>query len=186
MTLENWIREADDQTRHERLARANEVSKLFPETEMGRLFSGGEQTYRAFVEAQLTYISGLYLSTILMALAALERHFAGAFYASGLEAAKRMSFENLSERGQETGLFSADHADDFEKFRVIRNSYAHFREPAHELSSIQRMIREDADFDTILRGDAWDALQIMARYFNEYPYPWLRDEPQVLEAEKEN
>ena len=85
-----------------------------------------------------------------------------------------MSFESLLKKGQKTGLFCDDHAEDFEKFRLIRNSYAHFREPLHELSSFKRTMQEEADFETILHNDALDALRVMGRYFDEYPYPGVR------------
>jgi hypothetical protein len=85
-----------------------------------------------------------------------------------------MSFASLLKWNQKTGLFGDDHAEDFEKFRLIRNSYAHFPEPLHELSSLKHTMQEEADFETILHNDALAALRVMGRYFDEYPYPGVR------------
>src|SRR6516165_7863901 len=92
--LVEWLECEDAKSRPFRVIRAQEMMAACPIDEAGVMTHGGEETMTAFVEARLAYVNGLYLCTILSALAALERHFTGKLYAAGTEAAKRMSFEN--------------------------------------------------------------------------------------------
>jgi hypothetical protein len=130
---ERWLHEDDCNSRPFRAARAREAIELFPLPEGGLITFGGSETMTALVEARLAYVNGLYFCTILSALAVLERHLAGMLYAKGLESAKRMNFEDLLKRAKKEGLLKPEDESDFDKFRHLRNAYAHFREPSHEL-----------------------------------------------------
>ena len=91
--LEEWLREDDAKSRPFRAQRAREMMAACPIDEAGVMVSGGEDTMTAFVEARLAYVNGLYLCTVLSALAVLERHFTARLYGAGLESAKRIRVE---------------------------------------------------------------------------------------------
>src|SRR5262245_6462738 len=103
VNLEEWFREDDAKSRPFRAERAREMMATCPIDEAGVTTSGGEDTMTTFLEARLAYVNGLYLCTVLSALAALERHFTARAYAAGVDAAKRMSFENVLKRALQDG-----------------------------------------------------------------------------------
>ena len=51
-------------------------------------------------------------------------------------------FEDLLKRAKKDGLLKPEEESDFDEFRHLRNAYAHFREPSHELSSLRRSLSE--------------------------------------------
>ena len=114
------------------------------------------------------------LKSVLSALAVLEHHFAGILYATGLESAKRMNFEDLLKRAIKDGLLKPEEESDFDEFRHLRNAYAHFREPSHALSSLRRSIKHDQPFDDLLQRDAQTALALLGRHFGQTPFPEVR------------
>ena len=171
---ERWLEEDDCKSRRFRAARVREAIKLLPIPEDGQIMFGGLETMTALVEARLAYVSGLYFCTILSAVAVLERHFAGILYAKGLESAKRMSFDDLLKRAKKDGILKPDEEPDFDQFRHLRNAYAHFREPSHELSSLRRSIKYDRPFDDLLKQDAQTALGLLGRHFGQRPFPEAR------------
>jgi hypothetical protein len=171
MNEEQWLQQDDRKSRPFRAARVREAIQLFPIPEGGLITFGGSETMTALVEARLAYVNGLYLCTVLSALAVLERHIAGLLYAAGLESAKRMSFEDLLKRAKKDGVLKPEEESDFDQFRHLRNAYAHFREPLHELSSLRRSIKDDLAFEDLLRRDAQMALRLLGRHFGQSPYP---------------
>ena len=174
MNEEQWLQKDDRKSRPFRAVRVRESIELFPIPEGGLITFGGSETMTALVEARLAYVNGLYLCTVLSARAVLERHIAGLLYAAGLESAKRMSFEDLLKRAKKDGILKPEEESDFDEFRHLRNGYAHFREPSHELSSLRRSIKNDQPFDDLLQRDAQTALALLGRHFGQTPFPELR------------
>ena len=171
---EQWLQEDDCKSRPFRAVRVREAIELFPIPEGGLITFGGFETMTALVEARLAYVNGLYFCTILSALAVLEHHFAGILYATGLELAKRMNFEDLLKRAKKDGLLKPEEESDFDEFRHLRNAYAHFREPSHELFSLRRSIKHDQPFDDLLQRDAQTALALLGRHFGQTPFSEVR------------
>lgn len=171
VNAEKWLQEDDKQSRASRAERLRQLHELFPVTEAGLMTFGGIETMTAITEARLAYLNGLYFCTVLAALAVLERHFAGILYTKGLEAAKRMSFDDLLKRAEKESLIGPDDRPDFNQFRHLRNAYAHFREPSHDLSSLRRSIKADLPFDDLLVRDAQTALGLLGRHFIRSPFP---------------
>jgi hypothetical protein len=164
--LEKWLRADDAKSRPFRAERAREMMAACPIDEAGVMVSGGDETMTAFFEARLAYVNGLYLCTVLSALAVLERHFTARLYAAGLESAKRMSFDNVLRHALQAGGLTAQQAADFDELRLLRNAYAHFREPGH---SAQRALREGVPMGDLLKQDALKALEILGREFGRGP-----------------
>ena len=164
--LEEWLREDDAKSRPFRAQRAREMMAACPIDEAGVMVSGGEDTMTAFVEARLAYVNGLYLCTVLSALAVLERHFTARLYGAGLESAKRMSFEDVLKRGLKDGMLTPEQEADFRELRLLRNSYAHLQEPGH---SAERSPREGVPMADLLKQDALKALEILGREFGHGP-----------------
>jgi hypothetical protein len=164
--LEEWLRGDDAKSRPFRAQRAREMMAACPIDEAGVVTSGGEDTMTAFFEARLAYVNGLYLCTVLSTLAVLERHLAAILYGAGLESAKRMSFEDVLKRGLKDGMLTPEQEADFSELRLLRNSYAHFREPGH---SAERSLREGVPMADLLKQDALKALEILGREFGHGP-----------------
>jgi hypothetical protein len=164
--LEEWLRVDDAKSRPFRAQRAREMMAACPIDEAGVATHGGEDSMTAFFEARLAYVNGLYLCTVLSALAVLERHFTARLYAAGLESAKRMSFDNVVKRALEDGTLTEQQAADFSELRLLRNAYAHFREPFH---SAERALREGVPMGDLLKKDALKALGILGREFGHGP-----------------
>jgi HEPN domain-containing protein len=171
---EQWLQEDDCKSRRFRAVRVREAIELFPIPERGLITFGGSETMTALVEARLAYVNGLYFCTILSALTVMEHHLGGMLYAKGVESAKRMNFEDLLKRAKKDGLLKPEEESDFDEFRHLRNAYAHFREPSHELSSLRRSIKHDQPFDDLLQRDAQTALALLGRHFGQTPFPEVR------------
>ena len=137
---------------------------LFPLSKDGFLLRGGEETMSAFVEVRLAYVNGLFLATVLTAIALIERQIAGLLYRAGLEAAKRMSLEDLLKRAEQNGWLRAISRDEMDRFREVRNSYAHFREPGHGTSGMCLALNADTTIDAVMREDARIALKILGLF----------------------
>jgi len=85
-----------------------------------------------------------------------------------------MNFDDLLNRAEKAGILTSAEGSDFDGFRLLRNAYAHFREPVHEFSGLRRSIRHDQPFDELLRQDAKKALSLLGRYFGRSPFPAVR------------
>jgi hypothetical protein len=175
-----WLRGEDSRTLNERADRAEDVARLFPMTGEGMITFGGLETGVALIECRLTYVSGLYLSTVLTALTVLERHFAGVLYAKGIEKAKRMAVEDLFKRAERERLLTGEEAAEFDQFRLLRNAYAHFRDPSHELSGLRRSMTEGLPLDELLHRDARAALKMLGSHFGRQPFPEVRLYPDLM------
>ena len=169
-----WLREEDRKTLDERAARAEEAVRLFPLSEQGMITFGGLETGIALTECRLAYVSGLYLSTVLTALTVLERHFAGILYLKGVEKAKRMAVEDLFKRAEKESLLTGEEASEFDRFRQLRNAYAHFRDPSHELSGLRRSMKQGLPLDEVLKQDAGASLKMLGDHFGRQPFPQIR------------
>ena len=94
--IEQWLREDDAKSRPFRAQRAREMMAACPIDEAGVMVSGGEDTMTAFVEARLAYVNGLYLCTVLSALAVLETPFHSAPLRRGLGIRKANEFRQCA------------------------------------------------------------------------------------------
>lgn len=159
-----FLTQDDAASRRHRAERACEMMALLPVSEDGFLLRGGEETVRALVEVRLTYVNGLFLATVLTAIALIERQIAGLLYGAGLESAKRMSLEDLLKRAERNGWLRTIGRDEMDRFREVRNSYAHFREPGHGTSGMRRALNADKTVDVLIREDARIALKILGLF----------------------
>jgi len=69
--LQNWLEQDEAGSRSYRAERLAKLLAVIPEEEM--VFFGGLASAQAYTEIRLSYIHGLYLSTVLLALACIEQ-----------------------------------------------------------------------------------------------------------------
>ena len=125
---------------------------VLPEEEM--VFFGGLASAQAYIEIRLTYIHGLYLSTVLLALACIEQELAGALHIQGMDNAANARLEKLLKEGLTTGIITTGEFQTFNRLREVRNSYMHFRPPTHRTAWARRAMATDVPIDDILEVDA--------------------------------
>lgn len=117
---------------------------------------------QSFAELRLAYIHGLYLSTVLLALACIEQELAGLLHAAGWERARTARLDDLLSQAHERGVVTdRERGDVFEHLREVRNSYAHYRHMGHSAAWIRRAIDRDMPLDHVLEDDAWQAVQAL-------------------------
>jgi hypothetical protein len=108
-------------------------------------------------ELRLAYIQGLHLATVLLALAYIV-------YASGWDKAASARLETLLEESVNRGLLNKEEHEIFDRLREVRNSYTHYRAPAHPMSGMQRALTDDTLPEDLLETDALMALRGVAAY----------------------
>jgi hypothetical protein len=169
--LLEFLERDDANSRSARATRVRELLELFPIPENGMLLFGGELVHRGIVEARLAYVSGLYFSCILTSLGVMGQYIAAFLYARGDDSARRMTSEKLFENAETIGLILPNERTEFDRFRKLRNSYAHFREISHPENLMRRAIRAESDCEEILQNDAKEALRLLGAYFNRAAAP---------------
>jgi hypothetical protein len=127
---------------------------------------GGLASAQAYTEIRLAYIHGLYLSTVLLALACIEQELAGALHIRGMESAANARLEKLLKEGLTTGIITTEEFQTFDHLREVRNSYTHFRPPTHRTAWARRAMATDTPIDDILEADAAGALSALGSFLN--------------------
>ena len=171
--------EANDRsTLRERAQRVLEVNRFFPIPEQGiGLMLPDVEAGLTLHEAQLAYINGLWIATILTSLAAIERHVAMVLTMAGDAGAHRLNVKSLVRKAVRQNLLTQTKADEFARLADLRNQYAHLRVPSR-LQSItigfadppdsEKAQSEDGlDLNLELQRDATIAIQLASSYFWE-------------------
>jgi hypothetical protein len=162
--LQNWLEQDEAASR---LHRANRLAKLLaflPEEEM--VFFGGLASAQAYVEVRLAYIHGLFLSTVLLALACFEQELAGVLHMKGMDGAASARLEKLLQEGLAQAIIITEEFQTFDHLREVRNSYTHFRSPTHPTGWARRAMATDTAIDDILEADATGALSALGSFID--------------------
>ena len=133
------------------------------------MFFQGEESFHSFNEVRLAYIHGLYLATVLLSLACIEREVAGRLYAMGWEKAKGAKLEELISKAHEQGIISNEESDTFQRLRRVRNSYAHFKPPLASSSLTGRALDQNTLPNEVLMVDAQKAIEALGGFFKRRP-----------------
>ena len=159
-----WL-ETDEAASRER--RAHRLRHLLEAIQMPKegLSFRGEASLHSFDEVRLAYIHGLYLATVLLSLACIEREVAGRLYTVGWEEAKDAGLEKLISKAHERGIISDAEADTFQHLRSIRNSHAHFKLPLHSSSLTCRALDQNLLPNEVMMIDAQKAVEALGSFF---------------------
>ena len=130
-----------------------------------------EASFHSFNEVRLAYIHGLYLATVLLSLACIEREVAGRLYAEGWEEAKGARLKELLSKAHERGIISDAESDTFRHLRSVRNSYAHFKPPGHSSSLVCRALHQNVLPNEVMMIDAQRAVEALGSFFERRPRP---------------
>ena len=123
----------------------------------------------SFNEVRLAYIHGLYLATVLLSLACIEREVAGRLYVVGWEKAKSVGLEKIISEAHERGILSDAESDTFQHLRRVRNSYAHFKPPLHSSSLGYRAVDQNLLTNEVMMLDAQKAIEALGSFFKRRP-----------------
>ena len=148
-----WLEADEARSRKWRAQRLGPLLKAIPMPEEGMFFQG-ELSSWTFEEVRLAYVNGLYLSTVLLSLAFVEREIAGRLYAAGWNEAKNAKLVMLLTKAHETSVINRGEFDTFQGLRRIRNSIAHFHGPLASSSASMRTISEDKQPNEVFAEDA--------------------------------
>lgn len=162
--LQNWLEQDEAASRPYRAERLAKLLAVLPEEEM--VFFGGFASAQAYTEIRLAYIHGLYLSTVLLALACIEQELAGALHIQGDDGAANARLEKLLKKSLDKGIIITEEFQTFDRLREVRNSYTHFRTPTHQTSWMRRAMTTDTPIDDILEADATGALSALGSFLD--------------------
>ena len=166
--LITWL-ETDESASREWRARRLRYFLEAIESPEERMFFQGEESMHSFNEVRLAYVHGLYLATVLLSLACIEREMAGRLYAVGWEKAKDAKLEELLSKAHERGIISDEESDTFQRLRRVRNSYAHFKLPLDSSSLIGRALDQNTLPNEVLMVDAQKAIEALGGFFKRRP-----------------
>ena len=147
--------------RARRLARLLEVVTI---PSNGIMFWGGSNSAQCFTELRLAFIHGLYLATVLLALAFIEQEIAGLLHAAGWDGAQSSPLEKLLRKARQQSVITEGEYKSFERLRVVRNAYAHFRHFNHPTAWHNRALSAETDLDGILEADVDGAIQALGTF----------------------
>jgi uncharacterized membrane protein len=162
--LQDWLEQDEAVSRPYRAERLAKLLAVIPSEEM--VFFGGLGSAQAYTEIRLAYIHGLYLSTVLLALACIEQELAGVLHMQGMGNAANARLEKLLKESLTKGIITTEEFQMFDRLREIRNSYTHFRTPAHRTAWERRAIIADTAIDDVLEADATGALSALGSFLD--------------------
>ena len=162
--LITWLETDEAASRKRRAHRLRHLLEAIQPPKEGMFFQG-ETSLHSFDEVRLAYIHGLYLTTVLLSLACIEREVAGRLYASGWEEAKGAGLEKLLSKAHARGIISDAESDTFHHLRRLRNSYAHFKPPLHSSSLICWVPAQNLLPNEVMMIDAQKAVEALGSFF---------------------
>jgi len=170
--LEQELRDNDRRDFPDRLTRFREINDWFQIPPGGLSFPDFEIGI-ALSEAQFAYVNGFWLSAILTALTALERHLAWRLAHAGSKNVEHMSAKTLLDHALSAGFVGVLQAEEITKLRRCRNAYAHFRKNSRFVVTMfaqwDAAHAADAEFgpdiNFVLHVEAKTAVQLASAYF---------------------
>jgi hypothetical protein len=164
ITLVEWLEADDASSREFRARRLASLLEALSPSEEGMGFWGGMSAAQSFTEMRLAYMHGLYLSTVLLALACIEQELAGMLHVDQWEKAKAARLEGLLREGRDRQLVSEGEFEAFQHLRDVRNAYAHYRDLNHQSAWVRRAINQDMPLEDVLEADALQAVQMLGTF----------------------
>jgi hypothetical protein len=159
-----WLETDETGSRPYRAARLQVLLNVLHLPETGMMHMGGVTSMHALTELRLTYIHGLYLATVLLALVYIEQELAGSLHASGWDKAASARLEILLTEASNRGYLNTQEFEIFNRLREVRNAYAHYRNIMHPMSGIRRSVAEETPVDELLEVDALQAVRGVASF----------------------
>jgi len=171
--LEEELRENDRQEFSRRLTRFREIDEWFQVPPGGLSLGSDWEATLAFQEARFAYVSGLWISAILCAGTALERHLAWRLMHVFNKNTEHLKAKEITDSAMEAGLIDRQQADEISKLRSYRNAHAHFRRDSRYVETLHAQmesLRDDesvdgVDANLVLRPEARAAVMLASAYF---------------------
>jgi hypothetical protein len=162
--LISWLESDEERSRPHRALRLKTLLKAMKIPEGGLGFQGGLGSAQAFGEIRLAYIHGLFLTTVLLALACIEQEIAGTLHIQGWDKAANASLETLLLAAKQRKIIDEREYLTFNRLRSVRNAYAHYRNHSHPAHLVQRAMRDGSDLDGVLAQDALHAISCLGTF----------------------
>jgi len=162
--LQDWLEQDEALGRPYRAERLAKLLAVIPEEEM--VFFGGLASAQAYTEIRFAYIHGLYLSTVLLALACIEQELAGVLHIQGIDSAANARLEKLLKESLTRCIITTEEFQTFDHLREVRNSYTHFRSPTDRMAWARRAMATDTPTDDVLEADATSALSALGSFLD--------------------
>ena len=163
--ITEWLKADEARSREGRARRLRHLLKVIPAAGGGVFFCGGDLARKLFDEIRRSYINGLDLATVLLALSYIEYELSARLYGSGWEQAKAARLGTVLLKAKECHLISDTEFATFQYLRGVRNAYAHFRPLSHPTSMLSRSVNEDELSDDIVARDAEQAIEALGSFF---------------------
>lgn len=148
----------DETTFTERKKRCENLFSLVPDD---RIWISSDESYFMWLEIRMAYISGCFISTILLALSFIERKFQADYHMLLYKDRPEWTLHQLLTAMRKEKSLDEYLIDRIDKLRLKRNPLVHFKNVNHTQSIAQRSSHDiDAAYQLIER-DAKEAIEIM-------------------------
>ncbi|MES2635053.1 MAG: hypothetical protein V4669_18950 [Pseudomonadota bacterium] len=129
----------------------------------GAIF-GRTETMRILDEAPDAFVDGYFVGALLLATSFIEHALAEELQDRGL-AERSPNFAEAVTLCREHGLFAPEWLDRTDALRIMRNPYAHLKQPSHPHTMGNRYRSLKAHPLRMLEADAKEALELMFFFF---------------------
>lgn len=152
------LKEYDKETFEERRKRCEFFFSLMP-TE--KIWISSDESYYMWLEIRLAYISGCYISTILLAQSFIERKFQGDYHMILDFKKSKLTLNQILEEMKKDKSMDPYWIERIDKIRMKRNPLVHFKDVMKDESMAQRNNHDQDKAIELLKEDAKEALEIM-------------------------
>ena len=166
--LTEWLESDEAESRTYRAKRLQLLLDIFATDETEVMFHGGIASHSIYTELRLAFIHGLFLTTLLLAFACVEKELAGALYARGTSRAARDTLDSLLRDSLACGEIDAGLLHSITALKDLRNSTAHYRPPLHKGGAVGRALQQDKALHELSLDDATFALTVLSSFINRH------------------
>ncbi len=152
--LENF----DTKSFEERLKRLRYINTIFP---FGRREYASDEAFRLFNEAIQSYIFGLYVSTIILSQAFIERRIQDFFHANLDEKRPKLPLSKLLREFKTTGFIDDYFIERIDRLRLKRNPFVHHKKINDNDTLRERAQSNNLGSEAQLELDAKEAISLM-------------------------
>lgn len=165
-TILQSLTSSDEQRRKQRAERLEWL--LRHNSDKGGAWMGSSSEMEVFAlrsEAQQSYIEGLFIGTVLLAMAFVEQTVIAKLLARDLTRDEGITITDAMKLARAHRVFDGDLLDRAVAMANVRNACAHLRTIEHESSFTRRWLEQRCHPDEVREDDARDALKLMDGFY---------------------
>jgi hypothetical protein len=157
-TCVRTLKEYDQETFEERRKRCEFLFSLVP-TE--RVWISSDESYYMWLEIRLAYISGCYISTILLAQSFIERKFQADYHMMLDFKKSKLTLDQILKEMKKDKSMDPYWIARIDAIRKKRNPLVHFKDVMKDESMARRSNHDQDKGIELLKQDAKEAIEIM-------------------------